>query len=73
MANTTLAQTIAPLPPNPTATYYNPDGTLLNPAPAPYTPNGIYSITLTRRFKLTNDRGPWHKRNSTKVPGQQRL
>jgi hypothetical protein len=41
MANTTLAKMIAPLPPNPTATYYNADGTLQNPAPAPYTPYGI--------------------------------
>ena len=40
-ANTTLAQMIAPGPPNPTATYYNPNGSLLNPAPAPYTPNGM--------------------------------
>lgn len=46
MANTTLAQTIPALPPNPTATYYNPDGTLLNPAPIPYTPNGKSQPTI---------------------------
>jgi hypothetical protein len=39
-AETTLAASIAPLPPNPTHTYYNPDGTLLDPAPAPYVPAG---------------------------------
>lgn len=37
---TTLAQSIGTLPPNPTATYYNPDGRLFNPQPAPYTPAG---------------------------------
>lgn len=46
-AETTLAESIAPLPPNPTATYYNADGTLLQPAPAPYTPNGKDSDVLT--------------------------
>lgn len=48
-APTTLAESIAPLPPNPTATYYNKDGTLLNPAPAPYTPDGK-SVSLTAQI-----------------------
>lgn len=40
MADTTLAKMIPPLPPNPTATYYNANGELQKPAPAPYTPFG---------------------------------
>jgi len=56
MANTTLAQSIAPLPPNPTATYYNADGTLLNPAPAPYTPNGGLGTNGTEpRYMVNSD------------------
>jgi hypothetical protein len=39
-APTTLGSVIAPLPPNPTATYYNANGKLQNPAPIPYTPAG---------------------------------
>jgi len=35
-----LAATIAPLPPNPTATYYNADGKLQQPMPIPFTPAG---------------------------------
>jgi hypothetical protein len=41
MAETTLAKEIAPLPPNPTATYYNPNGLLQKPAPVPYMPYGM--------------------------------
>lgn len=41
-APTTLGTAIAPLPPNPTATYYNPNGKLQNPAPIPYQPNGEF-------------------------------
>ena len=37
---TTLAASIAPLPLNPTATYYNTGGKPINPFPAPYTPAG---------------------------------
>lgn len=37
---TTLAASIAPLPLNPTATYYNTGGKPINPLPAPYTPAG---------------------------------
>jgi hypothetical protein len=35
-----LAPSIPALPPNPTATYYNANGKLLNDQPAPYTPKG---------------------------------
>lgn len=40
VTNSVLASSIPALPPNPTATYYNPNGALLSPEPAPYTPNG---------------------------------
>jgi len=40
VSNTILAPSIPALPPNPTATYYNAQGILLHPEPAPYTPNG---------------------------------
>ncbi|UPX14564.1 uncharacterized protein EKO05_0005042 [Ascochyta rabiei] len=39
-APATLGAAIAPGPPNPTATYYNTDGSPQNPMPAPYTPAG---------------------------------
>lgn len=56
MANTTLAKTIAPLPPNPTATYYNVDGMLQKPAPAPYTPNGGLGTNGTEpRYMVNSD------------------
>jgi hypothetical protein len=35
-----LASSVPAGPPNPTATYYNTDGKLQNPQPAPYTPAG---------------------------------
>ncbi|KAF2791540.1 hypothetical protein K505DRAFT_248748 [Melanomma pulvis-pyrius CBS 109.77] len=55
-ANTTLAKSIAPLPPNPTATYYNSQGVLLNPAPAPYTPNGGLGTNGTEpRYMVNSD------------------
>jgi len=38
--NNPINATIPALPPNPTATYYNADGTLLNREPIPYTPAG---------------------------------
>ncbi|KAE9979160.1 hypothetical protein BLS_010092 [Venturia inaequalis] len=40
VSTTVLASSIPALPPNPTATYYNAGGKLLNAQPAPYTPNG---------------------------------
>jgi hypothetical protein len=39
-ASETLGASVPPLPPNPTATYYNTNGGLQNPAPAPYIPYG---------------------------------
>ncbi|KAF1959602.1 hypothetical protein CC80DRAFT_306445 [Byssothecium circinans] len=56
MANTTLATAIAPLPPNPTATYYNADGILKEPAPAPYTPAGGLGTNGTEpRYMVNSD------------------
>ncbi|TKA62066.1 hypothetical protein B0A49_11336 [Cryomyces minteri] len=40
MASSTIALSIPALPLNPTATYYNTNGMLQKPEPAPYTPNG---------------------------------
>jgi len=55
-ALTTLAMSIDPLPPNPTATYYNTNGKLLNPAPAPYTPNGGLGTNGTLpRYMVNSD------------------
>lgn len=53
-APTTLATAIEPLPPNPTATYYNADGTLTDPAPAPYTPAGGLGTNGTEPRYLVN-------------------
>ena len=39
-APTTIGTAIAPMPPNPTATYYNTNGKPQNPMPIPYTPAG---------------------------------
>lgn len=41
VTNSVLGSTIAPLGPNPTATYYNTDGALQQPEPIPYTPAGV--------------------------------
>lgn len=55
-AETTLADAIAPLPPNPTATYYNSNGQLQKPAPAPYTPNGGLGTNGTEpRYMVNSD------------------
>lgn len=40
LTTSVLAPSIAPLPPNPTATTYPSDGFLHSPEPAPYTPAG---------------------------------
>lgn len=40
VSNSVLASSVGTLPPNPTATYYNTNGLLQNPQPAPYTPAG---------------------------------
>lgn len=55
-AETTLAPSIAPLPPNPTHTYYNPSGTLLHPAPAPFVPAGGLGTNGTLpRYMVNSD------------------
>ncbi|KAF2191384.1 hypothetical protein K469DRAFT_656226 [Zopfia rhizophila CBS 207.26] len=55
-ASTTLVESIAPLPPNPTHTYYNAGGVLLNPAPAPYTPSGGLGTNGTEpRYMVNSD------------------
>jgi len=55
-AFTTLAASIAPLPPNPTHTYYNAQGVLINAAPAPYTPNGGLGTNGTEpRYMVNSD------------------
>ncbi|KAF2457924.1 ferritin-like domain-containing protein [Lineolata rhizophorae] len=55
-ASTTLASSIAPKPMNPTATYYNMDGGLLNAMPAPYTPNGGLGTNGTEpRYMVESD------------------
>ncbi|KAF2843149.1 stress response protein Rds1 [Patellaria atrata CBS 101060] len=55
-APATLAASIAPLPPNPTHTYYNPNGSLLHPAPAPYTPAGGLGTNGTEpRYMVNSD------------------
>ncbi|KAJ5264631.1 hypothetical protein N7505_007424 [Penicillium chrysogenum] len=55
-APTTLAASIAPLPPNPTATYYNADGTPKEPMPAPYVPAGGLGTNGTEpRYMVNSD------------------
>lgn len=54
--NAPTAASIAPLPPNPTATYYNTDGSLQNPQPAPYTPYGGLGTNGTEpRYMVNSD------------------
>jgi hypothetical protein len=71
-ASTTLALSIGPLPPNPTATYYNAEGKLLQPAPAPYTPDGLY-CDLQNLILLTNfcDRRSWYQWHRATIHGKQ--
>ena len=53
---TTLAASIAPLPLNPTATYYNTGGKPINPFPAPYTPAGGLGTNGTLpRYMVNSD------------------
>ena len=55
-APATLAASIAPLPPNPTATYYNADGTPKEPKPAPYVPAGGLGTNGTEpRYMVNSD------------------
>ncbi|KAF2761052.1 hypothetical protein EJ05DRAFT_449333 [Pseudovirgaria hyperparasitica] len=55
-APTTLGAQIPMLPPNPTATYYNKDGTLQEPAPVPYQPAGGLGTNGTEpRYMVNSD------------------
>ncbi|KAE8154050.1 hypothetical protein BDV25DRAFT_167751 [Aspergillus avenaceus] len=55
-APTTLAASIEPKPPNPTATYYNSDGVPKDPMPAPYTPAGGLGTNGTEpRYMVESD------------------
>ncbi|KAF1942785.1 stress response protein Rds1 [Clathrospora elynae] len=52
----TLGTAIAPLPPNPTATYYNSNGKPQNPMPIPYTPAGGLGTNGTEpRYQVNSD------------------
>ncbi|KAF1983674.1 hypothetical protein K402DRAFT_423541 [Aulographum hederae CBS 113979] len=56
VSNTPAGQTIPILPPNPTATYYNADGTLLEQQPIPYTPaGGLGTNGTTPRYMVESD------------------
>ncbi|KAE8342517.1 hypothetical protein BDV24DRAFT_173812 [Aspergillus arachidicola] len=55
-APATLAASIEPKPPNPTATYYNSQGVPLNPMPAPYVPAGGLGTNGTEpRYMVESD------------------
>jgi hypothetical protein len=55
-APATLGTAIAPLPPNPTATYYNADGIPQKPMPIPYTPAGGLGTNGTEpRYMVESD------------------
>jgi len=49
-----IGTAIAPLPPNPTATYYNTDGSPQNPMPIPYTPAGGLGTNGTEPRSMVN-------------------
>ncbi|KGO69355.1 hypothetical protein PITC_095370 [Penicillium italicum] len=53
-APATLAASIVPLPPNPTATYYNADRIPKEPIPAPYTPIGGLGTNRTKPRYIVN-------------------
>lgn len=56
MASSTEAASIPMLPPNPTATYYNSDGMLQKPAPAPNVPAGGLGTNGTEpRYMVNSD------------------
>lgn len=56
LMNNPKAQTIAPLGPNPTATYYNAKGVLLEQQPAPYVPAGGLGTNGTEpRYQVNSD------------------
>lgn len=55
-APTILGTAIEPLPPNPTATYYNSNGKPQNPMPIPYTPAGGLGTNGTEpRYMVNSD------------------
>lgn len=55
-APSTLGTAIAPLPPNPTATYYNTNGSPQNPMPIPYAPAGGLGTNGTEpRYMVNSD------------------
>jgi hypothetical protein len=55
-APATLGTAIAPLPPNPTATYYNKNGLPQNPMPIPYMPAGGLGTNGTEpRYQVNSD------------------
>jgi len=55
-APATLGTAIAPLPPNPTHTYYNTNGSPQNPMPIPYTPAGGLGTNGTEpRYMVNSD------------------
>ena len=56
VSNSPTAATIPVLPPNPTATYYNTDGTLQQKQPAPYVPYGGLGTNGTEpRYMVNSD------------------
>lgn len=56
MAPTTLGSEVPQLPPNPTATYYNTDGLLHQPAPVPYQPAGGLGTNGTEpRYQVNSE------------------
>ncbi|KAF2398334.1 hypothetical protein EJ06DRAFT_103833 [Trichodelitschia bisporula] len=56
VSNTVTGSTIPALPPNPTATYYNPNGLLQHAQPAPYVPFGGLGTNGTQpRYMVNSD------------------
>ncbi|CAI7633682.1 unnamed protein product [Penicillium palitans] len=54
-AATAPATLIAPLPPDPTATYYNANGTPKESMPAPYVPGGLRTNGTEPRYMVNSD------------------
>lgn len=71
VTNKVLAASIAPLGPNPTATYYNAQGVLLNDEPAPYTPKGMFELSFFRSFSDQDIRWTGYKWHATQIHGEQ--
>jgi hypothetical protein len=74
LANSPLASTIPALGPNPTATYYNPQGVLLNQQPAIGVPKGMLRVSVDLAPIQTNNLrwsgNEWH---ASKIYGRERL